>query len=343
MSWSNFDGKPYNRDQLKARVEAIDLSHWRRKNGEHGKPLFVTLHNTSEPTISQWLSWSPEKRQGYIRNVRDFYENKGWRAGPHFFVPPTTDPCAFGFSDPGTAGTHCSCFNSDSFGVEMVGEFNVEPFDSGPGMIVRDNAIYLLALLHIKAKLDPDTIRFHIECKADNHDCPGKHVSKADIVSRVKDEIAFLSGSPPPPMAVERLVDFHARGKMSTFGGPKDTGVDADEGLALYTSADQMRQHLGADWVLSPSQAGAPGLARRINPDKPYVACRWDTAEYPFLRDAVVHVRNPDSGAVANARAVDWGPNTRTGRAADLSPGLARQLGLDTNDLCEVTVYEDGK
>ena len=36
---------------------------------------------------------------------------------------------------------------------------------------------------------------------------------------------------------VEEIL-FRVEGKMSTFGGPKDTGMSADEGLALFTQAD---------------------------------------------------------------------------------------------------------
>ena len=36
---------------------------------------------------------------------------------------------------------------------------------------------------------------------------------------------------------VEEIL-FRVEGKMSTFGGPRDTGMSADEGLALFTPAD---------------------------------------------------------------------------------------------------------
>ena len=44
----------------------------------------------------------------------------------------------------------------------------------------------------------------------------------------------------------------------------------------------------------------------------------------------------------------DWGPNEKTGRVADLSPGLMEALGIDTDDEVEVssrmrtTSYETG-
>lgn len=372
MTWPNFDGKPYTRDALAARIASLNFNNWRRKDGSRGRPQFITLHNTSTPDIGLWLSWSPEKRASYINNIDDWYARKGWKAGPHFFVPPTTDPVVFGFSDPQTCGTHCSCFNSDSIGIEMVGEFNREPFDSGPGAIVRDNAVYLMALLHRKIGMSPDTIRFHVECKADNHDCPGRFVQKGDVIARVKAAMADLAASPtapsrpaetppapgtgpaappvppipqnapvPAPTAARRVI-FEVHGKMSTFGGPNDTGMRTIEGLALWSSAAQMVQHgLGEYLVASPR---FPGLGRQLNPDKAYLACRWDYRVTPvsFLQNAVAYVTD-SAGKVAAARPVDWGPHERTGRVADLSPGLAKLLDLDTNEICTVRIYEDGK
>ena len=51
--WPNFDGKPYTRDQLAAHINASDFSTWKHKDGSRGKPAFITLHNTSIPTIKQ--------------------------------------------------------------------------------------------------------------------------------------------------------------------------------------------------------------------------------------------------------------------------------------------------
>lgn len=359
--WPNFDGKPYTKDQLTAHVASLDFSKWRRKDGSRSTPKFITLHNTSQPTIKLWLSWPAEKRQQYIRNMQPYYANMGWKGGPHFFVPPQEDIAAFGFNDPTNCGTHCSCFNSDSIGIEMVGEFNVEGFDDGPGALVRDNAVLLMALLYNKLGLDPahyiygkSGLHFHVECHADNHDCPGKHVSKSDVIARVKAKMATLAGSPvstsvptsTPASATptpEQKVVFSVSGKMSTFGGPRDTGMSRTEGLGLFATAQAMHAHGADDLLLPEAQAGAPGLGRRLDPKRFYLACRWDISDYPFLRDAVAHVSNPKTGKSEIARPVDWGPNARTGRVADLSPGLAEALGLNTDEVCVVTVYADGK
>ncbi len=145
---------------------------------------------------------------------------------------------------------------------------------------------------------------------------------------------------PKPPQAGGQVI-FTQSGKMSTFGGPKDTGMTSSEGLAIYDNANQFTKAGIGDWLLSTEEAGASGLGRRLDPEKFYVACRWNykTTTKAFLRTALIHVTNPVDGKMQIARAVDWGPNAKTGRAADLSPGLAKALGLDTNDQCIVEVF----
>lgn len=149
--------------------------------------------------------------------------------------------------------------------------------------------------------------------------------------------------SPEPVPQPLGPVIFTQSGRMSTFGGPKDTGMTPTEGLALYETASGFVKAGIGDWLLSASEAGASGVGRRLNPAKPYVACRWDykITMKAFLRTALIHVTNPKNGKTEIARAVDWGPNAKTQRAADLSPGLAKALGLETNDECLVEVFGD--
>jgi hypothetical protein len=136
---------------------------------------------------------------------------------------------------------------------------------------------------------------------------------------------------------VEEIL-FRVEGKMSTFGGPKDTGMSADEGLALFTQADL--QNPRYSYLFLPTPPGTTGLGRRLNPDKYYFACRWNYNDTPreFLKRALARVENPSNGRTADARPVDWGPNIATGRVADLSPGLAAVLGLETDDVVRITI-----
>ena len=119
------------------------------------------------------------------------------------------------------------------------------------------------------------------------------------------------------------------RGKMSTFGGPDDTGVKPNEGLALIEESEINLYPPGL--IRTPAEAGFPGLARRLNPDMFYIACRWEQirTHRRFLQKAEIIVEA--NGKSAKARAVDFGPGIMT-RVADLSPGLAKFLGLNTDD-----------
>ena len=138
--------------------------------------------------------------------------------------------------------------------------------------------------------------------------------------------------------AIEEIL-FRAEGKMSTFGGPKDTGMSADEGLALFSPTDL--QNPKYSYLFLPTQPpGTTGLGRRLNPEQYYFACRWNYSDTPkeFLKRALARVENPSNGRAADARPVDWGPNISTGRVADLSPGLAAALGLQTDDVVRITI-----
>jgi hypothetical protein len=120
---------------------------------------------------------------------------------------------------------------------------------------------------------------------------------------------------------------------MSTFGGPNDHGLTPSEGLALFNKSDVSDPKFSYLFLPAPPP-GTTGLGRRLNPDSLYIACRWDyhQTSKDFLRNTLALIQNPQNKKSAQARPVDWGPNLSTGRVADLSPGLAAVLGLDTDD-----------
>jgi N-acetylmuramoyl-L-alanine amidase len=131
-----------------------------------------------------------------------------------------------------------------------------------------------------------------------------------------------------PPNAI-----LNVTGKVSCFGGPDDTGVSPSEGLAFMQEIDE------APHLFLPYQPeGTSGLARRLNPHIHYIACRWDYDDTPkaMLLDQVALVRAPSTGMALTAFPADWGPNEKTGRVADLSPGLMADLRIETDGEVEV-------
>ena len=128
------------------------------------------------------------------------------------------------------------------------------------------------------------------------------------------------------------------KGKCSHFGGPRDTGVSPDEGLAFIYEIDMKPQ-----LFLPVQPEGTTGLARRLNPLRFYIATRWDydeTSKEDLLNMRVL-VRAPKTGRQFYAMPADWGPHGDTDRVADLSPGLMRMLGIQTDDEVEVIYNED--
>ena len=125
---------------------------------------------------------------------------------------------------------------------------------------------------------------------------------------------------PPPPSDVL----FIAKGKCSWFGGPDDKGVKPDEGLAFISDVDQAPQ------LFLPEQPPyTSGLARRLDPDVFYIACRWDYKRTPpdMLLSEIALVKALSTGLDLECFPADWGPNEKTGRVADLSPGALEAPG----------------
>jgi hypothetical protein len=134
---------------------------------------------------------------------------------------------------------------------------------------------------------------------------------------------------------------FHVVGKCSHFGGPEDTGVDADEQLAWWGSTEAGRED-APELFLPYQPSGTTGAARALDPSTSYIAMRfdyqnqWSKAELAS-GDVMFWVRSRKTGRRYKARPADWGPHVDTDRVADISPGLMKALGIKTDDEVEIT------
>jgi hypothetical protein len=125
----------------------------------------------------------------YALNLESYYrDQQGWSAGPHLFV---ADDFIWVFTALTTSGVHSPSWNGISWGVEIVGNYEQEPFSPG----VRENAVDALAVLHAVRGIGPDTLRFHKEDPKTTHkNCPGKNIDKADPIQRVLDRMNAEAG-----------------------------------------------------------------------------------------------------------------------------------------------------
>jgi peptidoglycan hydrolase-like protein with peptidoglycan-binding domain len=148
------------------------------------------------------------------------------------------------------------------------------------------------------------------------------------------------------------------RGRISHFGGPNDSGdrgygqalvpvYPAKSVAALYEKYPKLvelgifREGL-TDPLPQTTCCGTEmqaGISWCLNPDSYYLAMRWARAGRPRPhrghRVAVFH-HDPqiDKTSTCIVAPTDWGPHTRTGRVADLSPGAMRAVGALTDDVC---------
>jgi N-acetylmuramoyl-L-alanine amidase len=190
--------------------------------------------------------------------------------------------------------------------------------------------------LYFLNKTDEPAVLLEI-CFCDNAEDSSLYRSRFDnICDAIADVLVgedYIATPIEPDEPDESAALVKLTGKCSWFGGPDDEGVSEDEGLALYS--DFMQQ---PELFLPYQPTGTSGLARRLNPQIHYCAARWDYDVTPksALQEEKALVRNVRTGLALTAFCADWGPNEKTGRICDLSPGLMQDLDLVTDDVVEL-------
>lgn len=189
MTWKGIVGRSFTSPaDFSAYVDTLHFGLWR--------PQFVVVHNTSEPDLATYAGHFnrpvPISDEQWMLNLQGYYrDTEKWSGGPHLFVTPRSI-CAF---TPLTMpGTHSPSWNSISWGVETVGEFEREPFSG----TVRSNLVAALGILHAKAglsllpyQLGVRGLHLHKEDPNTTHkSCPGKNLIKAELVEETQ---AFIN------------------------------------------------------------------------------------------------------------------------------------------------------
>lgn len=171
--WKGIVGLQFDAAGFAEYASHLTLGAWR--------PKFVVLHNTGSPRLSEWHSVSGAER---MQNLQHYYrDQQKWSAGPHLFI---ADDAIWTFTPLTVQGVHSPSWNAVSWGVEMVGDYDAEPF----GVNVASNTAAALAALHKLGGLDPSTLKFHREDPKTTHrNCPGHNVVKAQIINAVRAEM----------------------------------------------------------------------------------------------------------------------------------------------------------
>jgi len=183
-AWRGIVGKAFSPGQFIDYVQQTVFHGW--------QPRFVVLHSTGAPTLEQYKGYAtrphPVTDEQWLLNLQGYYRDQmKWSAGPHLFVTPQK---ILAFTPLNVPGTHSPSWNGVSWGMEMVGDYQVELFDAQ----VKENAVNALAVLHAKLGLDPHGLKYHCEDPLTTHkECPGKNVGpKADMIAAIEASLAKL-------------------------------------------------------------------------------------------------------------------------------------------------------
>lgn len=182
MTWTPIVGKAFSADSFRGYAASLNL------NAAAWQPSFIVLHNTGAPNLSQRpVGFTAQ----HMQNLQGFYrDQQKWSAGPHLFVD---DKQIWAFTPLTHPGIHSPSWNAVSWGIEMLGDYDVDDFRAGRGAQVRANAVAAMAaLLSLRGlPVNDQTIRLHHEDpKTTHHGCPGATVAKPEVLAAVAAAVA---------------------------------------------------------------------------------------------------------------------------------------------------------
>lgn len=165
-------GKVWDVESFKSYLADINLS-WASS---------VTVHHTATPNLAQRpKGWTIQ----HMRNLAHFYgESLGWSAGPHLF---TDEDQIFGLSSLYQPGVHARSFNSNSIGIEVLGDYDVEDPRTGRGFLCWRNTAKLVGVIleAMGLPVDEKTVKFHRDDPKTSKTCPGRNVDKSWFLKMV--------------------------------------------------------------------------------------------------------------------------------------------------------------
>ena len=196
----------FTRDEMTSYILAIPQTGFKANpnTGVIWSPKGVVWHNASIPDLKIWASYTEAQKEAWGDNYDFFCKTvQHWHASPHAMGTPEAWSIVLG--DLQADGVHDSCRNSNYFGVETVGNFEVGADDpkTGAGLAAMQASANIIAALCIRFGFDPyRDIDFHRNCLRDKHACPGSLVTDAWAISLVENRIKEILIPPSPPVRV---------------------------------------------------------------------------------------------------------------------------------------------
>lgn len=173
--------------ELKKYLEGLEFKDF--------KPKFTVIHHTAAPNLSQRPVGFTDQ---HLLNLKYYYETvMDWNGAPHFFVD---DKGIIVFQALNKPGVHAKSFNSNSWGIEMLGNYDTLVDMKNPrGIKIFDTTQELAGFLCNFLKVQPETLKFHRDDPLTNKTCPGKLVDKNKFVAAVRKQFLIFDGDGVDP------------------------------------------------------------------------------------------------------------------------------------------------
>ena len=197
----------FTQDAMTADILAIPHTGFKPNpnNGRIWTPKGITWHNTGAPSLGQWNNYSDTTKKQWGDNLNSYYKGMGWHSGPHGCGAPEY---GIKLCDWQADGIHATCYNSDHFGVETVGNFTTNGDDPtiGRGLASMQSSANIIASLCVRFGWTPRTVvNFHRECTQDHHACPGNLVSDDFAYGLIEARVAEIKGAPAHAPAIAKI------------------------------------------------------------------------------------------------------------------------------------------
>ncbi len=164
-------GKPFSASEFPAYLETVKPG-W--------SPTLIVVHHCAAPSLAQRPNGFTSQ---HMLNLQDFYEDKGWSAGPHLF---TDEDQIWTFSPLSARGVHAVSFNRNGIGIEMLGDYDTEDPWTGRGLQVLTTTCRAIKALQKKFGIPDTGIRFHRDDPRTNKTCPGRKIQKQQFLDFLK-------------------------------------------------------------------------------------------------------------------------------------------------------------
>lgn len=154
-------GRVWNEEEFKSYLQTVNLS-W--ASG-------ITIHHTWNPSLAD----RPEGfKAQHLINLRSYYQSLGWDRGPHLFVD---EDQIWGMSSLHERGIHAISYNRSHVAIEVLGNYDSEPVNSGRGEQCWQMAAKAAAAIISRAGWSVDVINEHRSDPQTNKTCPGRNLN----------------------------------------------------------------------------------------------------------------------------------------------------------------------